>query len=95
MLIKDEIGIITEQHVLMRNLKSPGQIKTRPYLTFRQKQCLFLLAEGKTAAAIGLELGISVRMVREHLRNIKLRLGAISLPQAVVIAVRMGLLNKD
>ena len=95
MLIKDETGIITEQHVLMRNLKSPDQIRIRPYLTFRQKQCLFLLAEGKTAAAIALELGISVRMVREHLRNIKYRLGAISLPQAVVIAVKMGLLNKD
>ncbi len=79
----------------MRNLKSPDQIRIRPYLTFRYKQCLILLAEGKTAAAIALELSISVRMVREHLRNIKLRLGAISLPQAVVIAVKIGLLNKD
>ena len=79
----------------MRNLKSPDQRRIRPYLTFRQKQCLLLLAEGKTAAAIALELSISVRMVREHLRNVKLRLGAISLPQAVVIAVKMGLLNKD
>ena len=79
----------------MRNLKSPGQTRIRPYLTFRQKQCLLLLAEGKTAAAIALELGISVRMVREHFRNIKYRLGAISLPQAVVIAVKMGLLNMD
>ena len=95
MLIKDETGIITEQHVLMRNLKYPDQIRTRPYLTFRQKQCLFLLTEGKTAAAIALELSISVRMVREHVRNIKLRLGAISLPQAVAIAVKMGLLNTD
>ncbi len=95
MLIKDETGILTEQHVLMRNLKSPGRIRIRPYLTFRQKQCLFLLADGKTAAAIALELGISVRMVREHLRNVKLRLGAISLPQAVAIAVKMGLLDKD
>ncbi len=95
MLIKDETGILTEQHVLLRNLKSPGQIRIRPYLTFRQKQCLFLLADGKTAAAIALELGISVRMVREHLRNVKLRLGAISLPQAVAIAVKMGLLDKD
>ena len=95
MLIKDETGIITEQHVLMRNLKYPDQIRIRPYLTFRQKQCLFLLVEGKTAAAIGLELGISVRMVREHLRNIKLRLGAISLPQAAAMAVKMGYLNTD
>ena len=95
MLIIDELGITTEQHVLMRNLKSPDQIKIRPYLTFRQKQCLSLVAEGKTAAAIALELGITVRMVRDHLRNLKQRLGAISLPQATVIAAKMGLLDDD
>jgi len=95
MLIIDKIRLLTRLHVLTRNLKSLDQFRTRPYLTFRQKQCLYLLAEGKTAAAIALELGISVRMVREHLRNIKNRLGAISLPQAAVKAVKMGLLNTD
>jgi len=95
MLIIDKIRIITRLHVLTRNLKSLYQFRTRPYLTFRQKQCLYLLAEGKTAAAIALELGISVRMVRDHLRNIKTRLGAISLPQAAAKAVKMGLLNMD
>jgi len=95
MLIIDKIRIITRLHVLAGNLKSHHQFRTRPYLTFRQKQCLYLLAEGKTAAAIALELGISVRMVRDHLRNIKHRLGAFSLPQAVVMAVKMGLLDTD
>ena len=92
MLIIDKIGIITRLHVLTRNLKPLDQFRTRPYLTFRQKQCLYLLAEGKTAAAIAFELGISVRMVREHLRNIKNRLGAISLPQAAAKAVKLALL---
>ena len=95
MLIIDKIRILTRLHVLTRNLKSLDQFRTRPYLTFRQKQCLYLLAEGKTAAAIALELGISVRMVRDHLRNIKHRLGAISLPQAAAMAVKMGLLDTD
>ena len=95
MLIIDKISIFTRPHVLTRNLKSHYQFRTRPYLTFRQKQCLFLLAEGRTAAAIALELGISVRMVRGHLRNAKKHLGANSLPQAVGMAVKMGLLNTD
>lgn len=95
MLIIDKLGIDTGQHVLMSAIKSPDQIRIRSFLTFRQKQCLILVAEGKTAAAIALELGISVRMVREHLRNTKLRLNAISLPQAAVIAAKMGLLDHD
>lgn len=75
----------------MRPLKQPN---VRVFLTFRQKQCLRFLAEGKTAAGIAFELGLSTRMAREHLRNAKLRLGAISLPQAVLFAEKMGLFNE-
>ena len=75
----------------MRSLKQPN---VRVYLTFRQKQCLRLLAEGKTATGIAFELGISPRMAREHLRNAKLRLGVISLPQATIFAEKMGLFKK-
>jgi len=95
MLIEDELGIITEQHVLMINLKSPKQIRIRPYLTYRQKQCLIKLTEGKTASAIAVELGITERGVRFHLQNLKKRLGAISLPQAAATASKMGLLDDD
>jgi DNA-binding CsgD family transcriptional regulator len=69
------------------------QHRVRGYLTLRQKQCVRLLAEGKTAAAIAYELGLSTRMVRAHLFNAKQRLGAISLPQMVLIAEKMGLLE--
>ncbi|MDO9545645.1 MAG: helix-turn-helix transcriptional regulator [Pelolinea sp.] len=75
-------------------MRSHNQHKVRVYLTFRQKQCLRLLAEGKTAAGIAFELGISTRMAREHLRNAKLRLGAVSLPQAAIFAEKMGLFKK-
>ena len=75
----------------MRSYQRPN---VRVYLTFRQKQCLHLLAQGLTADEIALELNLSTRMVREHLRNAKLRLGAISHPQAVLFAEKMGLLKK-
>lgn len=76
----------------MRSLKQPN---VRVFLTFRQKQCLRLVAEGKTAAGIAFELGISTRMAREHLCNAKLKLGAVSLPQTVLFAEKMGLFIKE
>lgn len=55
---------------------------------------MLLLIEGKTADEISLSLGISTRMVREHLRRAKTQLGCYSTLQAAVKADRMGLLNK-
>lgn len=65
----------------------------RVRLTWRQKQCLYLIAEGLTARAIAVELGISVRTVREHLRGVRETLGAVSTSQAVHLAFKKGLLK--
>jgi len=65
----------------------------KPYLTKRQKECLRLMAGGKTAQAIALELGISVRMVRWHLQRAREYLGAASSAQAVHLAFKAGLLK--
>jgi len=73
-------------------VKSSFQL--RPYLTRRQKQCILLLIEGKTADEISLSLGISTRMVREHLRRAKTQLDCYSTLQAAVKADRMGLLKQ-
>ena len=62
-------------------------------LTRRQKQCLELIVQGRTADAIAVELGISTRMVRWHLRAVRERLGAVSTSQAVHLALKNGLLK--
>ncbi len=62
-------------------------------LTWRQKQCLVLVAEGNTAKGIALELGISIRTVREHLHRARIALGATSVSQAIYLANKMGILN--
>jgi len=62
------------------------------HLTWRQKQCLRLTAEGLTADAISVELGISTRMVRWHMRAVRERLGAASTSQAIHLAIKRGLL---
>jgi len=78
----------------MGNEELAGYFKFKPYLTFRQKQCLRLLSEGKTCYAIALELGITIRTVRSHLSNARKVLGAVSTTQAAVLANKMGLLEK-
>lgn len=68
--------------------------RVRVHLSLRQRQCLQLIAEGLTAGAVALELGISVRMVREHLRCAREKLGGVSTAHAVHLAARQGLLDE-
>ena len=56
---------------------------------------MLLLIEGKTAGEISLSIGISIRMVREHLRRVKTQLGCYSTLQAAIKADRMGLLKEN
>ena len=62
-------------------------------LSSRQRHCLQLLADGHTAASIAYKLGISVRMVRNHLQKAREKLGAYSSTQAVHLALKHGLLE--
>jgi len=75
-------------------MKDFSTFEIRPYLTFRQRQCMRLLVEGKTAAQIALELNLSVRTVRDHLQRARRQLHCQSTLQAAVKADRMGLLKK-
>ena len=66
-----------------------------PRLTPRQVQFARALAQGHTAAEIALQYGISLRQVRRVIRQIKERLGADSLPQALAAAAALGLVNLE
>lgn len=66
--------------------------RNKPCLTNRQKECLRMTADGMTAQAIAAALGISVRMVRWHLKGARERLDAVSSAQAVHLAHKAGLL---
>lgn len=59
----------------------------------REHQVLLLAAEGKTAAAIGLELHVSEATVRTHLRRTYDKLGVANKTAAVVEATRLGLIQ--
>jgi DNA-binding CsgD family transcriptional regulator len=64
-----------------------------PSLSTRERHVLSLLADGRTDAAIGARLQISVCTVRIHVRNILRKLNATNRTHAVVKALRSRLLK--
>jgi LuxR family quorum sensing-dependent transcriptional regulator len=65
---------------------SPARRQAR--LTPREREILTLVANGKSTWVIAEELHISSRTVKEHIKHLCRRLGAVTRTQAVMIAVR-------
>jgi two-component system nitrate/nitrite response regulator NarL len=66
-----------------------------PYLTGREMEVLWLLAQGYSNKAMARRLVVSEHTVRAHLRNIMHKLNAENRVQAVARATRDGLLAED
>ncbi|UMG92055.1 response regulator transcription factor [Nocardioides sp. TF02-7] len=62
-------------------------------LTDREHDVLLLLAEGLNAAAIGKQLYLSESTTKSHIARIYQKLGAANRAQALVTAMRIGLLS--
>ncbi len=62
-------------------------------LTDREHDVLLLLAEGMNAAAIGAKLYLSESTTKSHIARIYQKLGAVNRAQALVTAMRIGLLS--
>ncbi len=62
-------------------------------LTDREQEVLLLLAEGLNAAAIGGKLYLSESTTKSHIARIYQKLGAANRAQALVTAMRIGLLS--
>lgn len=66
---------------------------SRPVLTTRQREVLNALANfARTNQEVAEQLGITVRTVAKHVEDIKLSLGARSIPNAVSLAIGYGLI---
>ena len=68
-------------------------LQPKPSLTRRELECLSWTMEGKTAWETGAILSISERTAVLHLQNAMHKLGAISKHQAVLKAMRLGLIR--
>jgi len=76
----------------MRSLH-PGLAADTPALTVREREVLSWMASGKSAAQVSQSLKISKRTVDEHSQSAARKLGAANRTQAVVMALRDGLIK--
>ena len=77
---------------LVRTVPPPGEEPTEP-LTPREEEVLELLAEGRSNKEIAMALEISPHTAKFHVDRILLKLDASGRTDAVVRAVRLGLLR--
>jgi len=77
----------------MRLLLPDQQQADRPGLTAREVECLSRTMDGKTAWEVGNVLGITERTAVLHLQTAMRKLGCVSKHQAVLKALRLGLIR--
>lgn len=63
------------------------------FLPRRQRETLFLAAQGLTLLGIGQQLGIKPRTVKKHLSRSRQTFNAANTTHAVAIAVSLGLIR--
>jgi DNA-binding NarL/FixJ family response regulator len=68
---------------------------TGPQLSSRESEVLRLLAEGLGVAAIARQLFVSESTAKTHISKIYEKLGAANRAQAIMIAIRAGLLSDE
>ncbi len=66
-----------------------------PELTPRQRQILTLVAQGRTYAEVGEELGLTERTIKYHMGEILERLHLQNRAQVIAFAARVGLAGKE
>lgn len=88
---------INSQRLLQRmsnpNKTANGEIRRTGVLTNREKEILTSASEGITTQQIAQQKCISIETVRNHFKNILLKLGAHSRTEAVCMALRQNLIS--
>jgi DNA-binding CsgD family transcriptional regulator len=88
-----QLFAVHAQDAALRLLVPAAQQPDRPKLTPRELECLRWTMEGKTAWEVGAILGVSERTAVLHVTNAMHKLGAINKHQAVLKALRLGLIH--
>jgi DNA-binding NarL/FixJ family response regulator len=84
---------LAETLVPAQHVKPQAQPKGRGELTEREKQVVQLLAEGLSNKLIADRLGISDHTAKFHVNGVMMKLGASTRTEAVVEAMRRGLIR--
>jgi DNA-binding CsgD family transcriptional regulator len=88
-----QLFAVHAQDAAMRLLSPVAPLIERPALTSRELEALRWTMEGKTAWEVGAILGISERTAVLHVNNAMHKLGCTSKHQAVLRALRLGLIS--
>jgi DNA-binding CsgD family transcriptional regulator len=88
-----QLFAVHAQESALRLLVPQSLQPERPSLTPRELECLRWTMEGKTAWEVGAILGISERTAVLHVNNAMHKLGAVNKHQAVLKALRLGLIQ--
>jgi two-component system nitrate/nitrite response regulator NarL len=76
--------------LLGRNMDA---VRLASFLTQRERQCLAMLADGHSTAAMAQRLGVSAATVRTHVQAVLTKLGVHSRLQAASLAVLNSLVD--
>jgi DNA-binding CsgD family transcriptional regulator len=88
-----QLFAVCAQDTALRILTPPLAVPGAPSLTPRELEALRWTMEGKTAWEVGNLLGISERTAALHVNNATHKLGCVNKHQAVLKALRLGLLR--
>ena len=88
-----QLFAVHAQEAAMRLLVPPAMQPERPALTPRELEALRWTMDGKTAWEVGAVLGISERTAVLHINNAMHKLGCVNKHQAVLKALRLGLID--
>lgn len=86
-------GFAVHPNLLMSLVGGSAPKPRAPVLTQREQDVLRMLAEASDTRLIARELGISVSTCRGYVKSVLVKLGAHSQLEAVVIAMRQGLIH--
>ena len=73
--------------------EAANDYQRKPNLTRREKECLHLVAEGKSSWSIGAILGISVHTVNFHIKNACRKMNTTGRTSAIRMAIRWNLID--
>ena len=88
-----QLFAVHAQDAALRLLLPPALQSERPALTPRELECLRWTMDGKTAWEVGAILGISERTAVLHVNNAMHKLACVNKHQAVLKALRLGLIH--
>ncbi len=87
--------IASQFHTAYLSMSAAANDATAVALSPRERECLQWTARGKTAWEVGMLMHISENTVKFHLRNAMKKLDSTTSVQAVVKAIRYGLISLD